>query len=101
MEIEITEISPEEAQNISFRTSHKWDLEGIEQFSKDLVDKFTGKIVRFPIDQFYKQFYSGDNDIKHKSYYCKQKLTKVLKSLNIDCKVSTTKKWNGVIVFQL
>ena len=101
MEIDITEISPEEANNISFRSSHKWDMEGITQFTQELVEKFTGKIVRLPIEQFYKQFYSGEKDINHKSYYCKKKIQKVLTDLNINCKVNSTKKWDGVLVLQL
>ena len=101
MEINITEISPEEAENISFRTSHKWDMENMETFAKDLVNKYSGKIVRIPITEFYKEFYTGDSVIKHQSYYCKKKLKTVLENLNIDCKVSATLKWDGVLVLQI
>ncbi len=101
MEINITEISQEEAQNISFRTSHKWNMEEMEDFVKGMVEDYKGKIVRIPVSEFYKQFYSGESEIKHMNYYCKKKLQAVLDNLKINCKVSSTQKWNGVIIVQL
>ena len=100
MNIEINEIIAED--NINVRSSHKWNTEKIQEFATELNNDYSGKIVRVSIDTFYNEMYTNpEHKIKHLSYYCKQKLQKAFKTLEIDAKVGTTKKWDGVLVIQL
>lgn len=100
MQIEIKEVSSEE--NIHFRSSSKWNTDKIKEFATDLNTEHAGKIVRIPLEQFYKEMYSNpDNEIKHLSYYCKKRLQNAFKELEMNVRVTTTKKWNGCIVVQL
>ena len=98
MNIEINKI--EDGESVSFRSSHKWNTDKLKEFALKLREDYTNaEDVRIKIDDFYNEMYSNpENKIKHLSYYCKQKLSKMFNLLEIDVRVGTTKKWDGQLL---
>jgi len=88
--IEIKEITKEEFQQ-SLRNRNSWKKEEMIEFAKELPEKYGNKIIQIKIEQFYKMFYNGDNNIKYKNYYCKKYLQKCFEILQTNSIVTTSK----------
>lgn len=87
--MEIQEITKEEVGKIVIRS--KWKQKEMLTFARDLHEQYNGKIVKISMDDFYNDFYSGENRIKYINYYCKKHLQECFKDLDINTIVSTTK----------
>ena len=99
----IVDIPEDEISSLRTRISNKWKTDEMQIALKDTIENTNATQIPILIDNFYKMFYNGDNEIKYKSYYVKKHIEKCLKILEIDAQVSTTttKKYGKLCLIKL